>query len=103
MSIVLFATRSAQSIRASGRPAALTGRTRDRTRPMLQNVRKFLPGRRPQVTRGGRRTRCHSITSSACSDAEMEAHPKRLTLLGILSFHQHNRGGTVGKLARMQS
>src|SRR5205823_3633 len=27
--------------------AASTGRTRDRTRPMLQNVRKFLPGRRP--------------------------------------------------------
>ena len=24
--------------------------TRDRTRPMLQNVRKFLPGRRPHVT-----------------------------------------------------
>src|SRR5450755_4093061 len=34
-------------------PAALTGRTRDRTRPMLQNVRKFLPGRRPHVTQSG--------------------------------------------------
>src|SRR5437868_15222812 len=33
--------------------AASTGRTRDRTRPMLQNVRKFLPGRRPHVTQGG--------------------------------------------------
>ena len=32
-------------------PAASKGRTRDRTRPMLQNVRKFLPGRRPHVTR----------------------------------------------------
>ena len=31
-------------------PAASKGRTRDRTRPMLQNVRKFLPGRRPHVT-----------------------------------------------------
>jgi hypothetical protein len=31
-------------------PAAVTGRTRDRTRPVLQNVRKFLPGRRPHVT-----------------------------------------------------
>src|SRR5881394_3009780 len=31
-------------------PAASTGRTRDRTRPMLQKVRKFLPGRRPHVT-----------------------------------------------------
>jgi len=38
-------------------PAASTGRTRDRTRPMLQAVRKFLPGRRPHVTAGstGRR------------------------------------------------
>ena len=33
--------------------AASTGRTRDRTRPMLQNVRKFLPGRRPHVTQSG--------------------------------------------------
>src|SRR5271170_4785073 len=35
-------------------PAAIraepTGRTRDRTRPMLHQVRKFLPGRRPHVT-----------------------------------------------------
>ena len=34
-------------------PAASTGRTRDRTRPMLHNVRKFLPGRRPHVTQSG--------------------------------------------------
>src|SRR5215470_8385484 len=34
-------------------PAAPTGRTRDRTRPMLQAVRKFLPGRRPHVTQSG--------------------------------------------------
>jgi hypothetical protein len=37
-------------------PAASTGRTRDRTRPMLQNVRKFLPGRRPHVTQSRTRT-----------------------------------------------
>ena len=30
--------------------AAQTGRTRDRTRPICSNVRKFLPGRRPHVT-----------------------------------------------------
>jgi hypothetical protein len=41
-------------------PAASTGRTRDRTRPMLQNVRKFLPGRRPHVTQNGQRAR-HSV------------------------------------------
>jgi len=34
-------------------PAASTGRARDRTRPMLQAVRKFLPGRRPHVTQNG--------------------------------------------------
>ena len=32
---------------------AQTGRTRDRTRPMLQSVRKFLPRRRPHVTQSG--------------------------------------------------
>src|SRR3954462_12447799 len=39
-------------------PAASTGRTRDRTRPMLQNVRKFLPGRRPHVTQTRSFHRC---------------------------------------------
>src|SRR5262249_60824685 len=34
-------------------PAALTGRTRDRTRPMLHQVRKLLPERRPHVTHCG--------------------------------------------------
>src|SRR5262249_12771808 len=32
-------------------PAAPTGRTRDRTRPMLHHVKILLPGRRPHVTR----------------------------------------------------
>jgi hypothetical protein len=49
----LFGTRSAQSIRASGHTCRINSRTRDRTRPMLQNVRKFLPGRRPHVTQSG--------------------------------------------------
>src|SRR5215831_6741788 len=31
-------------------PAAPTGRTRDRTRPMLHHVKILLPGRRPHVT-----------------------------------------------------
>jgi hypothetical protein len=38
----LIGTRSAQSIRASGHIAASTGRTRDRTRPMLQSRQKAL-------------------------------------------------------------
>ena len=39
---VLRGTRSAQSIRASGFTAAQTGRTHDRTRPMLQQRQKVL-------------------------------------------------------------
>src|SRR5262245_29954980 len=38
---------------ASGFTAAQTGRTHDRTRPMLQQVRKFLPRRRPHMTQSG--------------------------------------------------
>ena len=37
--------------------AASTGRTRDRTRPMLQKRHKFLPGRRPHVTLSGHHLR----------------------------------------------
>jgi hypothetical protein len=49
--VLLIGTRSAQSIMASGFTAAQTGRTHDRTRPMLQQVRKFLPRRRrPHMT-----------------------------------------------------
>jgi hypothetical protein len=55
----LIGTRSAQSIRASGHTAASTGRTRDRTRPMLQSVRKHLPGRRPHVTHSGHQPVSH--------------------------------------------
>jgi hypothetical protein len=39
---------------ASGFTAAQTGRTHDRTRPMLQQLRKFLPRRRrPHMTQSG--------------------------------------------------
>jgi hypothetical protein len=49
--VFLIGTRSAQSIMASGLTAAQTGRTHDRTRPMLQQLRKFLPRRRrPHMT-----------------------------------------------------
>ncbi len=41
-------TRSAQSIMASGFTAAQTGRTRDRTRPMLQQRQKVL-AKRPRT------------------------------------------------------
>src|SRR5437763_6034298 len=40
--VLTIGTRSAQSIRASGTSAASTGRTRDRTRPMLQLCQKVL-------------------------------------------------------------
>ena len=53
--VLLIGTRSAQSIMASGFTAAQTGRTHDRTRPMLQQLRKFLPRRRrPHITQSGR-------------------------------------------------
>jgi hypothetical protein len=49
--VLSIGTRSAQSIMASGFTAAQTGRTHDRTRPMLQQLRKFLPRRRrPHMT-----------------------------------------------------
>jgi hypothetical protein len=51
--VFLIGTRSAQSIMASGFTAAQTGRTHDRTRPMLQHLRKFLPTRRPHMTQSG--------------------------------------------------
>jgi hypothetical protein len=51
--VLSIGTRSAQSIMASGFTAAQTGRTHDRTRPMLQQLRKFLPRRRrPHMTHG---------------------------------------------------
>src|SRR5262249_46152293 len=40
--VVLIGTRSAQSIMASGFTAAQTGRTHDRTRPMLHRRQKVL-------------------------------------------------------------
>src|SRR5262245_64558031 len=43
-------TRSAQSIMASGFTAAQTGRTHDRTRPMLQKRQKLPRRRRPHMT-----------------------------------------------------
>ena len=54
--VLSIGTRSAQSIMASGFTAAQTGRTHDRTRPMLQQLRKFLPRRRrPHMTQSGHR------------------------------------------------
>src|SRR6516225_7338482 len=54
--VLSIGTRSAQSIMASGFTAAQTGRTHDRTRPMLQQLRKFLPRRRrPHMTQTGHR------------------------------------------------
>src|SRR6516164_9144722 len=50
--VLSIGTRSAQSIMASGFTAAQTGRTHDRTRPMLQQLRKFLPRRRRMFSAG---------------------------------------------------
>ena len=57
--VLLFGTRSADYIRASGHSGciatevilqATTGRIHDRTRTLRRKVRKLLPGRRPHVT-----------------------------------------------------
>src|SRR6516165_3899726 len=50
--VLSIGTRSAQSIMASGFTAAQTGRTHDRTRTMLQQLRKFLPRRRRMFSAG---------------------------------------------------
>src|SRR5438552_16512869 len=46
--VLLIGTRSVQSIMASGFTAAQTGRTHDRTRPMLQQLRRRESGSTPQ-------------------------------------------------------
>src|SRR6266403_1080318 len=43
---------SRRALGPAATPAASTGRTRDRTRPMLHQITKSLPGRRPHVTQG---------------------------------------------------
>src|SRR5262245_29105409 len=70
-------------------PAALTGRTRDRTRPMLHQVRKLLPERRPHVTR--RRPR---ISWNRCG-----AGGKLAEMVKALSV----RSDSLGILARLAS
>src|SRR5438477_10302891 len=63
--VFTIGTRSAQSIMASGFTAAQTGRTHDRTRPMLQQLRKFLPRRRrPHMTQSGHAALVHSASLS---------------------------------------
>src|SRR5690242_11350456 len=55
----LIGTRSAQSIMASGFTAAQTGRTHDRTRPMLQLRQKVLAKAPSHMTQSGHeRLRC---------------------------------------------
>jgi hypothetical protein len=47
--VLSIGTRSAQSIMASGFTAAQTGRTHDRTRPMLQQRQKVLAKAAPST------------------------------------------------------
>src|SRR5437868_10014084 len=76
--VLLIGTRSAQSIMASGFTAAQTGRTHDRTRPMLQQLRKFLPRRRrPHMTRtlGSQSARLKSLRKAWSSRRAHAATP----------------------------
>ena len=84
--VLSIGTRSAQSIMASGFTAAQTGRTHDRTRPMLQQLRKFLPRRRrPHMTQSG-----HRVGRSRSAGAVAEAlsvnpkHAVRAALTGLI-------------------
>src|SRR5205814_271182 len=63
--VLSIGTRSAHSIMASGFTAAQTGRTHDRTRPMLQQLRKFLPRRRQWYgPRPSSRSKCRTWTAA---------------------------------------
>jgi hypothetical protein len=74
--VLLIGTRSAQSIMASGFTAAQTGRTHDRTRPMLQQLRKFLPRRRrPHMTQSGHSPAPSQRLSSIHYDASSARRP----------------------------
>ena len=77
--VLLIGTRSAQSIMASGFTAAQTGRTHDRTRPMLQQLRKFLPRRRQWYgPRPSSRSKCRTWTA-----ARENHHAGRSDRLGL--------------------
>src|SRR5215813_3296189 len=62
--VFLIGTRSAHSIRASGLTAAQTGRTHDRTRPMLQQRQKVLAKALADIYDNG--TSLLTLTRVAC-------------------------------------
>ena len=76
--VLLIGTRSAQSIMASGFTAAQTGRTHDRTRPMLQLGQKVL-AKAPMVwTPPSRLGRMSNVNCS-----EEDDHAGRSDRLGL--------------------
>src|SRR5262245_57892149 len=75
--VFLIGTRSAHSIRASGLTAAQTGRTHDRTRPMLQQRQKVLAKAPPS------RTRVQSIPSASLAWAPSMRRREFIALLGV--------------------
>src|SRR6059058_4866328 len=85
--VLLIGTRSGQSIMASGFTAAQTGRTHDRTRPMLQQLRKFLPRRlRPRTLKRNPGV----LQPSLARSANKRLIEYRELLLGSLQIHRHN-------------
>jgi hypothetical protein len=70
-------------------PAASTGRTHDRTRPMLHQVAKFLPRRRPHVTRS-----CLSSAERMSSDRGA-LHSTPYSSIGVLAYPFSDRVSTT--------
>ena len=91
--VLLIGTRSAQSIRASGFTAAQTGRTHDRTRPMLQQRQKVLS--RIYVSSCDCCTRSSQPVAIGRGPYTSTRDPKRrLSVAGSLAARLFNSGST---------
>ena len=82
-------------------PAASTGRTRDRTRPMLQKRQKVL-ARAPSTRDPKRRSlRCKRVSAVGCKAADINsrAQSSRLAEFGALGMSFNICRGTLGSFA----
>ena len=110
--VLSIGTRSAQSIMASGFTAAQTGRTHDRTRPMLQQLRKFLPRRRrPHMTQSGHRVpdkvqdmaqRIATVLSAQLS-SKSGAHSRAFVVRQLMTLHALDLSDSQASRGRIAS
>src|SRR5262245_23875220 len=89
--VFLIGTRSAHSIRASGLTAAQTGRTHDRTRPMLQQRQKVLA--KAPSTHDPKRI---WPGSSSCGDSIAKSGDMVCEPGGVVSHSRQERRGHFG-------